>query len=287
MSNFNFGSFDTGNSYRPTGQPYPHGSSTQPFNWRDYSVHLPYDYKEEHGDILIIYDEGQKDKALIMKEDINQMCIGQTKAIAVLMEDAAIEVSNHFDWLDKALQTHTYVFAFCSVTDDPIVKHKMQATYMASILDGYSKNNCFIPILTSAEQDSPLYLKVLKPIYMYNATWTSSVLKLLQCRIKSRLDREFEQNNRCRKYLEEKGILTPSSSTSEGGLAEDGQADRPIDSDTSDNDESVSLTDQRLPDQNISHNEIPLGSHSLNSPMIVGVLLLGFVSLVAFLIHRK
>jgi len=214
-------------------------------DWRSLAQYLRVDLKVECGDVLIICDDVYIEDARRMRDEINNIELTddpQVMAKAELMEDAVLHVTSYIDRLEEALKLYTYVFVFCTFpeVDNPLFKTDTYASHIASVIGTHNKKNCFVPILLNPESNNclPAYLQTIKGIRMYKDTWLEQVTKLLRFRMKQRLDKEREFDERRLQYLIDEGLWPPLANSgcssddqgTVGSKTRRGDACRPVDS---------------------------------------------------------
>jgi hypothetical protein len=172
---------------------------------------LPGELKDDFVDILILYDEDDRQVAENLRDEINRIRVCGDSAVdavmakAVLYDDAGLRIISHVEWLDLVLELSTYIFVIYteSLLKECELNAKSQAFFWATVVKKSKKNNTFCPVYLSqdAYKMTPAHIQCVRGLDMARNGWQKKVKSILESRIKHRLEQELEQEKRSMDYL--------------------------------------------------------------------------------------
>jgi hypothetical protein len=175
------------------------------------SIWLPVELKDDFVDILILYDEDDRQVAENLRDEINLIrvhgdsAVDEVMAKAVLYDDAGGRVAGHVEWLDLALELSTYIFVIYtgSLLNECKLNAKSQAFFWATVVDKVKKKDSFCPVYLNqdAYKMTPAHIQCVRGLNIEQNGWQKKVKSMLEGRINHRLEQELEQEKRCMEYL--------------------------------------------------------------------------------------
>ena len=198
----------------------PDNPTCQPKLADIYRMHLPPELKEQHGDVLILYnletdnlaaEELKKAIENVVSEDVADCHIIYIRGKATLYKDAVPYVTSLVDKLDEALKFHTLYFVIITTSFLTDEEHRQMAnsTFWETIsgLDHRKSKFCPVYLEQKRPESLPSYFKQVQPVNMWRNGWEKQIAKIIETRLGERLYRQSKLDKTIEELLQKKGLL--------------------------------------------------------------------------------